>query len=473
MPIGLGGLTISWWEYVDGTNQDQLHAATRYFMKTISKLVLRDFGDQLSEEEIDDRSEEFAEDVFGFEMKLANATWYSLPADDPHAHQNRVSIGTLNNLFDEFDWTYLLTSMFSDAGVTPDTKVVLLEKEFLFKLNTLIKSLDNKIRILNNYLTWRLMLGFVTDLGAEYIEANREFYTARTGQSEFQGMNQYCLEKVQKHFDAGYGALYVKEHLQLDDKVMIEEMMTYLKGRLVDRLNRIEWMDDVSKAVAVEKVRSIADNVGYPPWMTDTDYVDAVYKRLHINKTAYLENLIEIGQFEMARTNERLRLGVNSAEWDIDVWAVTGKYVPTKNDLFISAGLLQSPLFVQENPRYYNFGSLGVALANQLIYSVDEVITLRLPALTFQAYRSYVATNGFEERTPDLELTNEQTMFVSYAQSQCFARRDAQSISRAERKILPEDLSLNIALSHTPEFAEAFECEDNSNMVADLLCEVF
>lgn len=51
----------------------------------------------------------------------------------------------------------------------------------------------------------------------------------------------------------------------------------------------------------------------------------------------------------------------------------------------------------------------------------------------------WVKANKAEKRAPGLNLTNEQTFFLSYAQTQCFVRRDHYSIIKAERRIVPED----------------------------------
>lgn len=74
---------------------------------------------------------------------------------------------------------------------------------------------------MNNYFTWRLMLGYVTDLGWRYVHANREFYEARTGLSEFLGVPKYCFNKVKTHFSDALGALYIRDHLHTDDKASV------------------------------------------------------------------------------------------------------------------------------------------------------------------------------------------------------------------------------------------------------------
>lgn len=65
------------------------------------------------------------------------------------------------------------------------------------------------------------MLGYVQDLGWEYIHANREFYVARTGLTEFLGVPKYCFNKVKYHFGDALGALYIQNHLLKDDKAAV------------------------------------------------------------------------------------------------------------------------------------------------------------------------------------------------------------------------------------------------------------
>ena len=79
--------------------------------------------------------------------------------------------------------------------------------------------------VLNNYFTWKLMRGYVTDLGWQYVHANRVFYVARTGLPEFTGIPTYCFNQVQHHFRDALGALYIKDHLLANDKAMVIDFL--------------------------------------------------------------------------------------------------------------------------------------------------------------------------------------------------------------------------------------------------------
>lgn len=52
----------------------QLFEATKTFMKTIAKLVMRDSGSSMTDAEMNTKAEEFAQDVFDFELQLANVS---------------------------------------------------------------------------------------------------------------------------------------------------------------------------------------------------------------------------------------------------------------------------------------------------------------------------------------------------------------------------------------------------------------
>jgi len=53
--------------------------------------------------------------------------------------------------------------------------------------------------------------------------------------------------------------------------------VAYLKRGLQDRLNKLTWMEEKSKRIAIEKVKQMVDKAGYPSWMTDNDFIDQQY----------------------------------------------------------------------------------------------------------------------------------------------------------------------------------------------------
>ena len=52
----------------------QLFDATKTFMRTVSKLVMRDANVTMTADQMNQKANEFAEDVFNFEALLANVS---------------------------------------------------------------------------------------------------------------------------------------------------------------------------------------------------------------------------------------------------------------------------------------------------------------------------------------------------------------------------------------------------------------
>ena len=57
----------------------------------------------------------------------------------------------------------------------------------------------------------------------------------------------------------------------------------------------------------------------------------------------------------------------------VQVYDTIGGYDMWWNELLITAGILQWPLYGRSFPKYYNFGTLGVVLSHELTHAVDEI----------------------------------------------------------------------------------------------------
>lgn len=49
---------------------------------------------------------------------------------------------------------------------------------------------------------------------------------------------------------------------------------------LKERVDAVAWMEDPSKKVAVEKINTLIEKIGYPSWMADNDYIDSLYREV-------------------------------------------------------------------------------------------------------------------------------------------------------------------------------------------------
>ncbi len=84
-----------------------------------------------------------------------------------------------------------------------------------------------------------------------------------------------------------------------------------------------------------------------------------------------------------------------------------------------------------------------------------------IAALRFAYITLKIMTNSSMKswKMPGTELTNEQTFFLAYAQTQCYQRQELIQYVQTLSGIYDEKLALNTALIHMPEFIEVFQCQ--------------
>ncbi|XP_041367545.1 endothelin-converting enzyme homolog [Gigantopelta aegis] len=535
--LDLSGMGMS---YVYYMRNDTVHERNSYkkFIKKVAGFLIRDSGLNVTNQS--ERIQTFLEDVFYVEQELANITSVSDQTENPHEYEKQVTLQDLTSRHNNaIDWSKFFSYMFSDAGVSPQTKVVLLEAQYLQRMADLINRLpaQNKSRILNNYLTWRLTHKYVQDLSWDYIHANREFYVDLTGQAEFLGTWRYCYSIVDRDMSDAMSSLYVRDHFIDENKQKAHEIVDYLKSSIVERISKDVWLEKPTRDIAIRKLKESVYKLGYPDYMMDDSKLDEMYQTLKIKRDDYFSNLLNLNKYYKFDWNRRLRLGVDKSEWVYRTYAVVAEFYNPWAELIVPAGLLQWPIYDHKLPHFMNFGSVGSILGHHLVHAIDEHGSLykldgswwgdwwtnktksnynkirqcviraytnrtqgpfRLPngrhvqvrvqprryapealaetsgiEIAFKAYQEWTKQNAPEKRTPGLSLTNEQMFFVAYAQANCFNRNNKDAFKQAVRGIVQENVKVNMALRQSAEFQRVFNCPASSNMVSSIKCDMY
>ncbi|CAF4355592.1 unnamed protein product, partial [Adineta steineri] len=68
---------------------------------------------------------------------------------------------------------------------------------------------------------------------------------------------------------------------------------------------------------------------------------------------------------------------------------------------------------------------------------------------------------------PGTYYTSAQTFFLAYAQTQCYQRDGLFEVVRTQLGTYDEQIALNTALNHMPEFAQAFQCTPKQDKCFD------
>lgn len=529
--IDRAGLGMDYRYYLR-SNTGAFRTAYRSYIQEVANYLVRDNPNAPSE--ASGRIAQFVNDVMSFETMLANITAGTLPTSDPAIR--RVTLADLNKNAGQIDWVAFFTYMFDQNTITENTQVILLEKDYLYRVNDYIKSLgQDQNRIMNNYITWRLAQAYAPKLSWDYIHANRVFYVALTGRTEFLGRFRACLQDVKGRMGVALSALFVRDHFADNSKNQVDLLFQMVRQTLFDRLASLPWMDDTTRLRARDKLSAVIDKIGYPDFMMDDNVMDLIYQTFDVSKTNFFQNFLNSNKFEKADVNRRLSQGENKERWRDSTYAVKAQFYYPWNELLVPAGILQFPLFDAKMPGYMIFGGMGTVIGRMLIHAVDDLggyynkegnnedwwtnstsvnyirerkcvinfysnvtagpykipgyfVKVRLNGAryfregiaenggvrqAYYAYKNWDNAYGPDPSPAGTDYTQDQAFFISYAQTKCFNRRDIDSFNRAYRGDVPEDIKVNGALGHLPEFQQAFNCPADAQMNVKPRCYIF
>lgn len=103
---------------------------------------------------------------------------------------------------------------------------------------------------------------------------------ANAGQQQKQMRWKQCVSNSITSLKLASGALYVRKYFTKEDKsetlAMIEQLLIAFK----EMINESDWMDALTKKIAIEKVDAMKSVVGYPDFILKTTALDEIYREV-------------------------------------------------------------------------------------------------------------------------------------------------------------------------------------------------
>jgi endothelin-converting enzyme/putative endopeptidase len=322
--------------------------------------------------------------------------------------------------------------------------------------------------------------------------------------------------------DAGMGEAlaqpFVKQTLGDAGKATVRTMVDALEGAMKAQLEKEPWMDEATRAKAIEKLAKIRNKIAFPDkWRS--------YDGLAVDRASYWSNRAKATAFEVARRLAKIGKPVDKSEWQMTPPTVNAYYEPTMNEIVFPAGILQPPFFANEATRGMNFGAIGMVIGHEITHGFDDegrqydstgnLTDWWSPSVSkdfdtrakcvVEQFDGYVAVddahvNGkltlgeniadlgglkisfaaFKKVQKDSPSTTSYTVdedkqfFLGYAQSWCDNMRpEFLQTLVATNPHSPAVFRVNGPLSNMSEFATAFGCKAGSKMVRANKCEVW
>ncbi len=304
-------------------------------------------------------AEKNAEIIFNIEKTLADAQMSRVEMRDPYKTYNKFSISDLSKTTSNLNWTTLMPLM----KVSRQDTVLVNSPKFFTELNSLLGS--TSVDELKTYLQWNVLKSAAPNLSSAFVDANFAYNQVITGQRVQTPRWQRMSSLTDGTVGDLLGQLYVNKHFKPEAKARMQELVSNLVKAYEIRIKNLDWMSDVTKQKALDKLHAFTPKIAYPDkWKN--------YEGLEINKSTFFANLKNASSWSYNDMVNQLGKPVDKTRWGMTPPTVNAYYNPVNNEIVFPAGILQFPFFDPNADDAVNYGGIGAVIGHEISHGFDD-----------------------------------------------------------------------------------------------------
>ncbi|SFW76786.1 putative endopeptidase [Sinomicrobium oceani] len=342
-------------DYYVADDEDSKDKREKYKAHIARMLRFIDYDKETAEEE--------AGRILAFETRMAAPRLDKVERRKPEKRYNPTAISDLKKLSPAIAWDGYLKSLDVDV----DT-VVISEVKYFKELPSFLAK--GNIEDWKAYLRWTALNRAAAKLSDEIETADWEFYgKTLQGTKEQEPRDERALQIINRSMGEALGKLYVDKKFPPEAKAQAEEMIANVIKAYEIRIQSLPWMDEETKAKAVEKLNKTTVKIGYPDKWKD-------YSELEVKSVAdggtYMENMQQVSNWGFKRNIEKLGEPVDKSEWYMAPQIVNAYFNPSYNEIVFPAAILQPPFFNFTADAAVNYGGIGAVIGHEISHSFDD-----------------------------------------------------------------------------------------------------
>lgn len=298
--------------------------------------------------------------VMKIEKGIATASFSREDLRDAQKNYNKLPIAEFKAQNNFLDWDVYFESM----GMMELKDIDAKQLSFYKGLEVVLK--DATIDEQKYYLAFNLFNAASSYLSDDFITASFDFYgKTMSGREEQQPRWKRSLSTVNGALGEAVGQMYVAKYFPASSKEKMLTLVGNLQKALSDRIAGLEWMSDVTKAKAQEKLSAFVVKIGYPDKWRD-------YSGLEIKDDSYWANVRRSNIFDIDYMLADVNKPVDKARWGMSPQTVNAYYNPTTNEICFPAAILQPPFFNPNADDAVNYGAIGVVIGHEMTHGFDD-----------------------------------------------------------------------------------------------------
>ena len=304
-------------------------------------------------------AEKAAETIFNLEKTLASAQMSRVEMRDPYKTYNKFSVTDFSKTTSNLNWQSLMPLM----KVNGQDTVLVNSPKFFTALNGLLSS--TPVNDLKTYLKWNLLKTSAPYLSSEFVNASFAFNQILTGQKVQTPRWQRMSSLTDGTVGDLLGQIYVKKHFKPEAKARMQELVSNLVKAYEIRIKNLDWMSDVTKQKALDKLHAFTPKIAYPDKWKE-------YQGLEIKRGSFFQNLRNAGEWGYTEMVKQLGKPVDKSRWGMTPPTVNAYYNAVNNEIVFPAGILQFPFFDPNADDAVNYGGIGAVIGHEISHGFDD-----------------------------------------------------------------------------------------------------
>lgn len=297
--------------------------------------------------------------ILDFETKLAKLQLTNVELRDPVKTYNKMSFKGFTALAPDFD-----LGTFTDKQDIKTDSIVVQNKAYLQNVNKLLKA--TPLATLKLYTKWQLLTRFAGYLPKSFDQENFRFFsTVMRGTKQQKARVERAIRSTDGLLGMPLGKLFSKKYFPEEDKKKVSDMIENVRTVYGERIDKLTWMSDSTKAKAHKKLKAFTYKIGYPNKWKD-------YSSIEVAKDKLFENVIAASLFTHEEEVEKIGKKVDKDEWFMTPQTVNAYYNPLNNEIVFPAGILQPPFYNRNADDAINYGGIIAVIGHEFTHGFDD-----------------------------------------------------------------------------------------------------
>jgi putative endopeptidase len=305
-----------------------------------------------------DNAEGDALAVIALETQLAAAQWSEADSRDPSKIANLFTLERLQRELPGFDWQ----AWAKPQGIERASYLVLAQPSFFRRFAQLVANTP-----LNTWKAWiaaRYITAAAPYLSSPFESARFDFFGLElSGQEKPRLRWRRGVSLVSGYLGDAVGRLYVKKHFPATARARVQKITDNVVAAFRHAIRESAWMTAPTKREALDKLARLKTKIGYP-----NDWRE--YRTLEIKAGDLYGNIQRARAYQNDEAVRTLR-GEDRQFWLITPQTVNAYYNHARNELVVTAAILQPPVFNLEADDAVNYGAIGSMIGHELGHAFD------------------------------------------------------------------------------------------------------